>query len=324
MQKRYDEDSSAGQKLLRLFRKLLTVKGKHTLSALAKELHCSPQTVIRLISEIENCVGDDLETGKEKNVRWYSLNSRTKNILNLDSNELRCLSLCRDMAEPYLTDEDKKRTDDTLLRISMMLADINNSSEKKYSYAFYYKGRIDYSAFIDQIQDLEYAIQKSLVCKLRYKKPNEEEISLIDFAPSQFICHNNALYILGTKTDNSLRQPVKQVSLVVHRILHVNITDIPVSFSLDKTDGTDFGLPWDQEAHKYELTLKKGRASNYVKERIWCENQKLQELENGDLHIEFISRSSYEVYAWFRSFGNQVVCVKVDDVVIDDLDERFI
>ena len=324
MQKKYDENSSSGAKLLRLFRKLIISKGKHTQKELADYLNCSPQTIIRLISEIENEVGANLETGKDKNVRWYSLNSKSRNMLNLDSNELRCLCLCRDMAEPYLTDEDKKRTDDTLLRISIMLADVNNSSEKKYSYAFYYKGRIDYSAFIDQIHDLEYAIQKSLVCKLRYKKPNEEEISLINFAPSQFICHNNALYILGSKTDDSLRNPLKQVSLVVHRILHVNITDVPVCFSLDKTDGTDFGLPWDQEAHKYELTLKKGRASNYVKERIWCENQKLQELENGDLRIEFISRSSYEVYAWFRSFGNQVVCVKVDDKVIDDLDERFI
>lgn len=323
MQKRYDEDSSAGMKLLRLFRKLLTVKGKHTLSALAKDLHCSPQTVIRLISEIEKCVGDDLETGKDKNVRWYSLNSKTRNMLHLDSNELRCLCLCRDMAEPYLTDDDKKRTDDTLLRISILLASIDNSSEKKVPYVFYNKGRIDYSPYINQIHDFEHAIQKKLVCLLRYKKPNEE-ISSINFAPSQFICLNNALYVFGYKTDKSIRKPEKQVSLAVHRTISVVITDTIASFPLDKTDTSDFGLPWGNEPHKFELIIKKGRASNYVKERIWCENQKIQELENGDLHLEFISRSSYEVYAWFRSFGNQLVCVKVDDVVIDDLDERFI
>ncbi len=324
MQKRYDEDSSAGQKLIRLFRKLLTVKGKHTLSALAKDLHCSPQTVIRLINEIESCVGDDLETGKDKNIRWYSLNSKYRNMLNLDSNELRCLCLCRDMSEPYLTDEDKKITDDTLLRISIMLAGIDDSVEKKTPYLFYSKGRIDYSSYINQIHDLEYAIQKNLVCKLRYRKPTEEEISLINFAPYQFICLNNALYIIGAKTDKSLKKTEKKVSLAVHRILNVIITDTRGCFSLGKSDVSDFGLPWDKETHKFEMVLKKGRAANYVKERTWCENQILQEMENGDLHLEFISRSSFEVYAWFRSFGSQLVCAKVDGEVIDDLNDRFI
>lgn len=324
MQKRYDEDSSSGAKLLRLFRKLLLSKGKHTQSELAQYLNCSSQTIIRLISEIEREVGDNLETGKTKNTRWYSLNPNTRNMLGLDSDELRCLSICRDLAEPYLTEEDKKRSDEVLLRISMMLSDVTNSTQKSTPYAFFSKGRIDYSPFMYQIYDLEQAIKNKKICKIRYRTPTHDDIYSISFAPSEFICSNNALYILGAKIDEKLLKQQKLISLAIHRISSIIITDITVPFTVETADTGDFGLPWETEVKEFEITVKKGRASNYIKERIWCKNQEIKELSDGAIILKFKTRSSPEVFAWCRGFGDQLISVKVNGEIVEDLQSKFI
>lgn len=324
MQKKMDEYASSGAKLLRLFRKLLLSKGKHTQGELAKYLNCSPQTVIRLISEIESEVGANLETGKDKNKRWYSLSPDTKNMLGLDNDELRCLSLCRQLAEPYLTDDDRKRADNILLKISMLLSDLNLSSEKKQNYSFYSKGRIDYSLFIDSIHDLEKALSGKYFCRLRYRKPNTEEISLISFVPVQFVCQSNALYILGAKTNITMNKVEKLVSLAVHRILSVVVTESISTFKIESSDLRDFGLPWDKEYKTFEIRIRKGRASNYIKERLWCDNQILEELPSGDLVLTFKTRSSPEVFAWCRSFGDQILSVKTDGSIVENLQAEYI
>lgn len=324
MQKRYDENSTSGAKLLRLFRKLLLSKGKHTQSELAAYLNCSPQTIIRLISEIEREVGDNLETGKERNSRWYALNPNIKNMLGLDSDELRYLSLCRDLADPFLTDDIRKRSDEVLLRMSMMLSDISNEFAKPTPYTFFSKGKIDYSPYMDQIHCLEQSINDRLLCKIRYKKPNESEIQIISFAPSQFTCVNNALYIIGAKTDDGCVVDKSLISLAVHRILSVVITDKTVSFNIEKADIGDFGLPWGKEVKAFEITFKAGRASNYIKERLWCDGQSIEDKPNGDVVLSFKTRSSFEVFSWCRSFGSQIISVKVDGELIEDLNNQFI
>lgn len=73
MPQKIDPDSTAGVKVLRMFRKLLAESKRHFQSDLAKELECSPQTIIRLAREIEVVVGDCLETGLENRRRWYQL-----------------------------------------------------------------------------------------------------------------------------------------------------------------------------------------------------------------------------------------------------------
>ena len=71
MPRKMDPDTTPGVKLLRLFRKLMLDGRKHFQTDLAEELQCSPQTVIRLVAEIESVVGASLESGLENRRRWY-------------------------------------------------------------------------------------------------------------------------------------------------------------------------------------------------------------------------------------------------------------
>jgi hypothetical protein len=317
MQKKLDESSTSGEKLLRLFRKLLVSKGKHYQSELAEYLNCSPQTVIRLVEQIAHEVGDDFHTGLDNRRRWYSLSPSTRNILGVDSDELRCLSICRDLADPYLSKSDRDKVDNTLLNISMILSETSQNQDadldKQPHYAFFSKGRIDYSHSTQHIASLNKAIQEKLICVIRYRSSGSKQVYPIRFAPGSFVCVSNALYVLGELVDDS-GFPQKLYSLAIHRMLNVVVTDDNYVFNMPKMDLGDFSLPWHDPV-TFKVSFAPGKASDYVRERTWAQSQKLRELSNGGVELTITTRSGPEFMAWVRSFGKEVTSVSSDKKV---------
>lgn len=103
MAKKFDDRSTASDKVLRLFRILLSSNQRWFLYDLTKKLNCSTQTVTRLAEVIEREIGANLETGKDGRFRWYRLTPKAQpGHLPLEVRELRYLAICRDLAEPYL------------------------------------------------------------------------------------------------------------------------------------------------------------------------------------------------------------------------------
>ena len=123
MPAKYDQDSTPGVKLLRLFRKFLVDGRRHFQSDLAAEFHCSAQTIIRLTQDIESVIGANLETGTENRRRWYRMVSNKPNRLGLEYEELRYLAVCRDLASPALPEQIRKRVDDTIFTLSVLMAE---------------------------------------------------------------------------------------------------------------------------------------------------------------------------------------------------------
>ena len=119
MPKKIDESATTGNKLLRLFRKLMVSHGRHYMTDLARELKCSPQTVCRLMTEIENELGTQIESGMDSHKKWYRFCSKNINSLGLDTEEIRYLSICKDLATPYLSDDISTRIDKLILKISI-------------------------------------------------------------------------------------------------------------------------------------------------------------------------------------------------------------
>ena len=85
MPRKIDVDAPTGNKLLRLFRKLMISHGKHYMSDLARELKCSPQTIGRLMLELETELGAQIESGMDSHKKWYKFTSRNSNNLGLDT-----------------------------------------------------------------------------------------------------------------------------------------------------------------------------------------------------------------------------------------------
>lgn len=300
-------DVSSGGRLLQLFRKFMLDGRKHYLPDLAKEMQCSSQTVIRMAEEIERLVGIGFETGKEKRRRWYRIRTINRSRLPLDFEEIRYLSICRDLAEATLPELIRERINDTILNLSMLLADqdcAKREQAQQTQFLFFPKGRIDYAPHYDTIEKLMRAAEERRVCLVRYKASGQTEPKEHRFAPSRMAAMSGALYALGAGVTEDFREFRHLTNLAVHRIQDVIVTEKRFAFEIPQADPAGFGLPW-HEPKKFRIRFNSGKAADYVRERIWATEQRIHELNDGSVLLEMTTRSEPEVMAWVRSFGEE-------------------
>ena len=302
-----DQETTPGVRVLRLFRKLMLDGRRHFQLDLAEEFQCSPQCVFRMIGETEQIVGPSLEMGIEARKRWYQIRTLSRSSLGLDFEELRYLGVCRDLAASILPEQVMRRVDDTILNLSMLMADRDYARQDKAqqpAFTFYSKGRIDYAPHFEHIEKLLEAAEKRLICLVRYKASGREQASEYRFAPDRMVSMNGALYALGATVTDDFTAMKRPTNLAVHRIKDVTLTDKAFRFDLPEADTATFGLPW-HEPRTFRIRFKPGKAADYVRERIWADEQKIFEMEDKGLELEITTRSEPELTAWVRSFGEE-------------------
>lgn len=310
-----DADATTGVKLLRLYQKLMLDGRRHFQTDLAVYLNCSPQTVMRLISEIESVIGSNLVTGLEKHRRWYQIRSISRNMLGLEFEELRYLAICRDLAEPYLSKQVKERVDKSIFNFSILMADQEFSvgqSLNKNQIAYCTKGWIDYTPYFGFLETLSQAMELERICLVRYKAAGAKQAKEHRFAPARILSMNNALYALGAGVSEDFKSMRHLTSLAIHRIKDVVLTDKPILFTIPHEEIGLFGLPW-HEPKKFRIYFKPGRVVEYVKERVWSGKQKLYPQADNSLILELESCSQPEVEAWVRSFGDDAQLLPDDN-----------
>lgn len=312
MMQKFDMDSTSGTKLLRLFQKLMLDGRKHFQTELSEYLTCSKQTVMRLAAEIEGVVGTSLESGLDKHRRWYQLKDSSRSRLGLEFEELRYLSMCRDLAAPYLPEQVMSRVDESIFNLSMRMADqtyAERGKDQKSRFGFFSKGRIDYSSHLEHIESLLRAVEEKFICLVDYKAAGKVKSKEHRFAPHRIVSMNNALYVLGAGVTEDFQTIRHLTSLAVHRIQDVTLTSKRVLFEIPETELGMFGLPW-HEPRTFRIRFQAGKAADYVRERIWADTQEMRELEDGGLELKITTRSEPEVMAWVRSFGEEAEMVE--------------
>lgn len=315
MQPKLDADASTAAKAIRLFQKLLFQSGRHYLGDLAKYLNCSAQTVMRLIGDIELIIGTSLLTGMDKHRRWYEIRSISRNRLGLDYEELRYLSICRDLAEPYLSEQVRKRVDESIFKFSVLMADHELAMREQLQKAHIghcAKGRIDYTPFFGFMEKIVQAMDKELICIVWYKSPHSKIVREHKFAPHRIVSMNNALYALGALVSEDMNEIRHLTNLAIHRIHDVVLTDKKREFSIPAEDLDMFGLPW-HGPRRFRIKFSGHYPAEYVSERIWSDKQRSWRDENGDLILEMVSCSEPEVLAWVRSFGRYAELLAIED-----------
>lgn len=300
MPPKIDPDTTPGVKLLRLFRKLLLDSRRHYQNDLAEELQCSPQTVIRLVSEVEAVVGASLHTGLDNRRRWYQYVINEGRSLGLDFEELRFLGICREMASGILPAPVLQRVDSSLRHLALHMADPMHTS-KDDPFHFHAKGRIDYTPHTDHIEQLVNAARSQKVCLVAYKAPGREEPREHRLVPQRMIAMNNALYVLGALVDPNFTPTGRSCSMAVHRITEVTTTGKRVTGLLPEANAEGFGLPW-HEPRMFHIRFS-ARVVEYVRERNWADNQIMENTTDGGLVLTLTTRAEPELRAWVRSFG---------------------
>lgn len=306
MPKAKDPDASHAAKLLRLFSKL-TVEGKrHYQSDLAEYLDCSAQTVSRLAAEIEAFVGDKLEIGTERRRRYYFLKHQAgMRTLGLEFEELRYLSICHDLASPFLPEQISTRIKNTIFELSTRMAASDfphRGDTQKQHIGFKPKGYIDYTAHFVSIEKLVSAAHTCNVCLVEYRANARTESQKYFYAPGRIFSMNGALYVQGHQVSKGLAEKERPTSFAIHRIINVTRTDKTFDFDATIDDKGVFGMKWHEpKTYRIRFDVK---AADYVRERIWSEDQKINELEDGGLILELSAVSERELIAWVWSFGD--------------------
>jgi hypothetical protein len=301
MPRKFDVDATPGDKLLRLFRRLLLDGRRHFLTELAGELRCSTQTVSRLVRSIAALVGEGLEEGFEQRRRWYRVRSASSAVLGQEFEEVRYLSLCRDLTARLLPEQVLRRVDSTIIQLALLMAEPGYAGNAKDGFAFFSKGRIDYSPHLESIRTLLQGAEEKKVCLVRYRAAGQTEDKERPFAPRQIVAMNGALYALGAylAEDLSIRH---LTNLAVHRISRVALTEEQHRLELPEARAATFGLPW-HEPRAFRIHFTPGRAADYVRERVWADSQHMEDAKDGGLILEITTRSEPELTAWVRSFG---------------------
>lgn len=312
---KHDQDATTGTKLLRLFQRLMLDGRRHYQGDLAEWLNCSRQTIIRLAMEIERVIGASLETGMDRHRRWYRMVPRSGFRLGPELEEVRYLRVCRDMAAPYLPEQVVHRVDESILRLSLAMSDVTareRAGLQKPRFAFFSKGRIDYTPYFPVIETLLEAQDTRRICIVRYRAAGSELYKKHRLAVGALLAMNNALYVLGADVLEDFMTMRHLCSMAVHRIHDAKLTDHPVLFDIPEADPGTFGLPW-HEPRTFRIRFAPGKVADYVRERIWADTQRLEETPDGWLILHITTRSQPELAAWVRSFGEAAELLSEDE-----------
>jgi predicted DNA-binding transcriptional regulator YafY len=316
-----DPDATSGQKLLVLYSLLIFSGGEFSLTELAEELHCSKQTVLRLLDQMEaGGVRGLVRETRGGRAYYHMLRPARRPVLALSPEGLEQLVLCRDLALHLLPGDMRAKLEQALERASALLPEGGDAREALLSGATALtKGWIDYTPFQGFLERMRTAMRRKTAISVSYRSVAREQGRTFDFAPRRLLSFREAMYVQGWEVTGAGRMEClydNPLTLAVHRLLEANPTrrsfaglDLP---PLPDED-TDFGFAVEAP-FRARVRFARGAAAAYVRERRWSADQEMGQDNDGNLILDFTSRSRDEVSSWVLGFGAQAELLAPEDL----------
>lgn len=311
------DDAVPGDRLLTLYQ-ILTLQGRrHYLADLAARLGRSHQAVNRMVGVIEAHIGKDsyIEKGLEGRRRFFHYRSKSEErALGFSFEELRFLATCRDLAAAHLPVDVVGRIDRTLTSLAVQLGE-GNPQRLGMPIGFRSKGSIDYGSHLATISVLREAIDRRRICTVSYRRSGVGSSRAYRYAPGQILAMSGTLYVQGRQLDDGSLLPGRPTTFSLHRIEDVIPTGEYFAFDASDGEARPFGLGW-HEPRRVTVRFDQS-AADYVRERVWSDDQETRDLQGGGMEITMTTTSEKEVAAWVMSFGDlaEIVGWERSDVV---------
>jgi predicted DNA-binding transcriptional regulator YafY len=319
-----DPYSSPSQKALSLYSLLMFTGRSYSLSQLARELHCSKQTVIRMIEQISHSFGGKVESKLESGKRFYWMPyPKVAPKISLRPEEIQQLELCRRMVMHLLPEGVREQVRHTIAKTTTLLSNMNDRDKAFEPVAVAeIKGRIDYSPHQEHITTFIRAIQSKQVCEVTYHAPSNPQAKTYSFAPIKLISYHEALYVTGWRVeDKGTPTPRHSIMLAVHRLK--NVTTQARTFDIPMDSGKKAELFGFMDLEKIRVKVKFDKeTAAYIREREWSDDQEIQEFKNGNLVLQFTARSMPEVVSWVLGFGAHAMVMepkKLKELIRDEI-----
>ena len=327
MPSKRDRDASHANKLMRLYAKLFFNQRAYTLGELAEMLDCSKQTVLRLIEAIEESMSLSIERSRRGNRSTFRLprSQAIPAVAVLSHDELQALHMCAAFTETLLG---RKTFEQAILGLekSSVLLPVEQAPTDEH-FATLAGGHIDYEAHRDTLRHLIDAMESKHVCRLRYRRLLSDRETRYYVKPLKIFSYRDCIYLhtrLAKEPGKPWKEPKYHPLLAVHRILEVEITDIPFripdDYDFDRDVKAGFGV-WQNDPFRVRCAFT-GWAAGYVAERRWSPDQRVDRLEDGSIVLEMTARGRPEILSWILSFGPHARLLEPTDMV-DEIREHL-
>ena len=308
MPSKKDPYASAGQKVIGLYGLLLFSGRQYSLPQLATLFHCSKQTILRMMEQIQMNHRLEVESWFEGGRRWYRarpLRQRPNATLRVE--DIQQLLLCRDMVWRLFPAPLREQLGDAIAKTAVLLPDYEARGDALASIAhFQPKGIVDYSRSQPVLDALFRAIRERRVCKATYRAPEWPRPRSIEVAPYRFVIFREAFYAKCRPASAlASADATEDRTLAVHRMSAFTLTDkhfAPIA-DTDASAADAFGLP--REAPFSVVVDFVPKAAMYVRERVWSADQTITDRADGGITLAFTATSRPEVLSWVLSFGGE-------------------
>ncbi len=308
MPPRRDPDATRSDKALRLFAKFFFNRRKYSLIELARDLQCSKQTVQRLVDTIETSMGIPIahEMRGRRKYFWLARRERVPDVALLSIDELHALSMCHAFTEALLGREYFEEAARGLEKSVVLLPGENGRAEEHFSTLL--SGHIDYTPHQEKLRSLIEAMEERRVCRVVYRRLLGKQAKTFHVKPLKIFSYRDALYLHAKKARDPgrpYREPQYDPLLAVHRMLEVHKTDrsfrVPEHYDFDRHVRGAFGV-WQNEPFEVVCELR-GWAAEYVAERSWSRDQRVEPLDDDRVRVTLTARGEPEILSWVLGFG---------------------
>ena len=317
MPSKLNPDSRPRDKLLGLFQRLMLDGRRQYQADLAHWLECSPQTVARLVATIQDNIGADtqIEIGLDGRRRYYRMVPKSEaRGLGFSYEEVRYLATCRDLAAQFLPEDVATRISKTLSSVALQLAEGPVRALSGQVMGFRNKGFIDYMPHVETIAALFKAIERKEICAVRYRAVGRGEAKDYRYAPGRIVAMSGTLYVQGCRLADGSVLPERSTVLSLHRIEHVAPTGEFFRFDAAEEETRCFGLNW-HPPKRMQVEVE-ADAADYVRDRIWSDDQTIDNHPDGSLTLTLTTTSEKELNAWVLSFGGKARVISAGNFTI--------
>ena len=311
MQKKQSPDRSYGEKLIRLFAKLMFTGQKHSLTELARSLGCSKQTVLRLVNDITQAWDVTLHDEMRDGRKWVWIDRDKDHAISepaalLSEAEHRTLQMCRAFTEHLLGQDTFVEMERAVEKSGHHLpAGIDGGGSV---FGVVRSGSIDYTRHEDVLRTLLAGMADRRVCEITYRGLNAPAAKTFHIKPLQVFAHHETVYVHARRARSPGRPykaPKYDPLLALHRFEKVSLTDTPFhrppGYNFEKVMNQGFGV-WMQKRFHVVVDLN-GWAAAYARERTWSPGQTVEDQGEGGLRLSFWSTSEPEVMSLVLGFG---------------------
>lgn len=327
MPRKKNVDQTYGQKLVRLFARLLFSGEWKGLVELARELDCSKQTVMRLVDDISNSYVS-IESEMRRGRRYYRIPRRVPGepAAMLTPQEMDALLMCRAFARHLLGADDFTEAERALEKTSQLLAsgsgdgDGGDGGLGEARFGVFRPGSIDYTPHMGTLHRVSEAIGAREVLEAEYRKPGVKESKVFRFKPLKVFSWRESIYVQGRYAavpGEAWKDVGYDPVFALQRFLRVEGTGVtfrwPEDYDFEKGLNREFGL---MRGEKFRVVAEfTGWAADYVAEREWSPGQTVTWEGEGKLRLEFDAASVEETVGWVLGFGDGCRVVKPEELI---------